>query len=76
MSANSEPLHEASDSHSYSYRRRLTARELIPVLAVGIGAGLAAFYVARVMAERTTFEREVPTRVVRRRRPRGEGEAG
>jgi H+/Cl- antiporter ClcA len=77
MSANREPLHEASDSHNYSYRRRLTTRELFPVLLAGIAAGLAGVYIAKVLAERTTFESQDPSRGVGlRRRPRGAGEAG
>ena len=37
----------------YDYPRRLTAPELAAAGAVGVAAGLAAFYVARVLAART-----------------------
>ena len=37
----------------YVYRRPLTGRELLPAIGVGVAAGLAAFYVARVFLERT-----------------------
>lgn len=37
----------------YIYRRQLGLAELLPAIAIGFGAGLAGFYLARVMAERT-----------------------
>jgi hypothetical protein len=37
----------------YVYRRPLTGRELLPAIGVGVVAGLAAFYVARLFTERT-----------------------
>ena len=37
----------------YVYRRSLAQRELIPAIGVGIAAGLAAYYVARLFLERT-----------------------
>ena len=42
----------------YYYRRPLDARELLPAVAVGVGAGLAAFYVARLLLQRTPLMRE------------------
>jgi hypothetical protein len=53
MPANPEPLYEATDNRHYYYRRRLGVRELLPAIAVGVGAGLVAFYLARLMAQRT-----------------------
>jgi hypothetical protein len=53
MPANPEPLFEATDNRHYYYRRRLGVRELLPAIAVGVGAGLAAFYLARLFAQRT-----------------------
>lgn len=44
----------------YSYRRPLRLREMLPALGVAIGAGLFAFYVARLLLQRT------PLRVDRR----------
>jgi len=46
----------------YSYRRRLTTRDLIPAIGVAVCAGLFAFYLTRLMLQRT------PLRIVR---PRG-----
>jgi hypothetical protein len=43
----------------YTYRRRLGVREILPAIAVGIGAGLLGFYIARLMLQRT------PLRVAR-----------
>lgn len=37
----------------YFYRRPLHANEVIPAIGVGIGVGLAAFYVARLLLQRT-----------------------
>jgi hypothetical protein len=37
----------------YVYRRKLGVRELIPAIGAGIVTGLAAFYVARLLLERT-----------------------
>ena len=41
------------DSTGYVYRRPLSAAELLPAIGVGVAAGLAAFYVARLFLERT-----------------------
>jgi hypothetical protein len=37
----------------YYYRRELELRELLPALGVALGAGLAAFYIARLFIQRT-----------------------
>ena len=37
----------------YVYRRPLTATELLPAIGVGVAAGFAVFYVARLFLERT-----------------------
>jgi hypothetical protein len=37
----------------YIYRRPLSASELLPAIGVGVAAGFAAFYVARLFLERT-----------------------
>ena len=45
------------DSRSrYYYRRNLGVRELLPAIAVAIGAGLFAFYVARLLLQRTPLD--------------------
>jgi hypothetical protein len=49
----------------YSYRRPLSLRELLPAMGVGIAAGLFAFYVTRLLSQRT------PLKVERRPRVRG-----
>jgi hypothetical protein len=41
------------ERESYYYRRRLSGRDLFPAVAVGIGVGIIAFYVARLLAQRT-----------------------
>lgn len=63
----------------YYFRRPLGVAELVPAAAIGVGAGLAAFYVVTLLAQRTPLIREetVPAtgdagRIVRRpRRPAG-----
>ena len=37
----------------YVYRRALSGRELLPAVGVAVGVGLFAFYVARILLERT-----------------------
>ena len=49
----------------YSYRRSLSLRELLPAVGVAVGAGLFAFYVTRLLLQRT------PLKVERRPRVRG-----
>jgi hypothetical protein len=72
MPANSEPLHEASDRHSYYYRRALTTRDYMPVIAIGIAAGLAAMYVAARFAQRTPLlEEGDPAAMAPKRRLKG-----
>jgi hypothetical protein len=51
MAAPSDPRRDGRES--YYYRRRLSGRDLLPALAIGVGAGLVAFYIARLFAQRT-----------------------
>lgn len=44
---------KAKVSRAYTYRRDLSASELIPAIGAGIAVGLAAFYVARLFIQRT-----------------------
>jgi hypothetical protein len=37
----------------YTYRRPLRTSELLPAIGVGVAAGVAAFYVARLFLQRT-----------------------
>ena len=57
------PRHMADGE--YTYRRKLGMRDVLPAIAVGIGAGLLGFYIARLLLQRT------PLRVAR-----GSGRAG
>ena len=49
----SRPLPATS---SYYYRRPLNARELAPAVGVAVATGLAAFYVAKLLLQRTRLE--------------------
>ena len=53
MSANLERGIEKTPD--YVYRRELSLRELLPAIGVGIGAGAAAFYIARTLLQRTAL---------------------
>jgi hypothetical protein len=52
MSAKSDPRDEPAGAE-YSYRRTLSAGELLPAIGVGVAAGVVAFYVARLFLQRT-----------------------
>jgi hypothetical protein len=59
----------------YYYRRELDTRETLTTVGIAIGAGLAAFYLARIMLQRTPIAREeaipqIDERGVLVRRPR------
>lgn len=73
MPAKREPLHEASDRHNYYYRRSLTVRDYLPALAIGVGAGLVAFYLATRFAQRTPLlpDGDAAARLPRRRPAKG-----
>jgi hypothetical protein len=59
MSAKSDPRDETVSAGSpFYYRRSLSAGELLPALGIGVAAGLVAFYLARVMTQRTPLVRE------------------
>jgi hypothetical protein len=49
----------------YYYRRPLRMRELLPAVGIAFGAGLFAFYITRLLLQRT------PLKVERRPRLRG-----
>ena len=42
----------------YHYRRSLTPREALPAVGVGVGVGLIAFYLAKILLERTPLRPE------------------
>lgn len=50
---------EARDyaARAYYYRRPLSPRASLPAIAAGVGVGLAAFYVVRLLLQRTPLER-------------------
>lgn len=61
----------------YYYRRELEARETLTAAGIAVGAGIAAFYLARLLVQRTPLAREavVPQLddrgvIVRRARPK------
>ena len=56
----------------YVYRRRLDERELLPAVGIAALAGLAAFYVARIMIQRTSLRPERRPRAARLPEPRRE----
>ena len=72
MPANREPLHEASDRHSYYYRRPLTPGDYLLATGVGLGVGLAAFYLATRFVQRTPLiEDPMPGTLRRKGRTKG-----
>ena len=42
----------------YYFRRELDQRETLTAAGIAVGAGLAAFYLARIMLQRTPIARE------------------
>lgn len=54
--AMSDALRGAAQDEYY-YRRSLERPELLSAVGVGIGVGMAAFYVARVLLQRTPLDR-------------------
>ena len=45
------PITEAD----YYYRRNLTGSDLLPAIGIGIGVGIAGFYIARLLFQRTSL---------------------
>ena len=58
-----KPAFGAPVATDYYYRRELTLREQLPAIGVAVGAGLAAYYVARLLLQRTPLvpARDIPT---------------
>lgn len=65
MLANPDPRQDGREH--YAYRRRLSGRELLPAVVIGVGVGLVAFYVARLFTERTPLLEPPQTRRIRTR---------
>jgi hypothetical protein len=57
-------------TRSYYYRRPLGVAELLPAVGVAVGVGLAAFYVARLLIQRTPLVPPPPGPHVTRARRR------
>lgn len=58
-------------NEEYSYRRPLQLSELVPAIGIGVGAGLFAFYVTRLLLQRTPLSvarREAPELLAERKR--------
>ena len=58
MPAQSDPR-EKIGGGEYFYRRSLSVRELLPAIGVGVAAALFAFYVARIVIQRTPLAPEL-----------------
>ena len=77
MPATELPASRRNDaSAEYYYRRPLGLRELIPAIGIGIGAGLFAFYVTRLMLQRTPLRVHREARPATKRRPLVHGQSG
>lgn len=57
----------------YSYRRPLSLSELVPAIGVAIGAGFFAFYITKLLLERTPLEVERSPGDRKTRHPRYDG---
>lgn len=75
MPANREPLQEASDRHSYYFRRSLTTRDYLVATGIAVGAALAAFYLTTRFSQRTPLLSDAEAIAPLRKR-RGKGRAG
>jgi hypothetical protein len=58
MPSQSDPRGESGVAE-YFYRRSLSARELLPAIGIGVAAGVFAFYVARIVFQRTPLAPEL-----------------
>jgi hypothetical protein len=66
MPAKSDPRNAAATTE-YFYRRSLGGRHLLAAIGVGVAAGLTAFYLTKIMLERTPL---APDLVASRRQVR------
>ena len=58
MPIQSDPRIESGGAE-YFYRRSLRARELLPAIGIGVAAAVIAFYVARIVTQRTPLAPEL-----------------
>ena len=66
MPSKSDPRDESGGAE-YFYRRSLSVRELLPAIGIGVAAAMFAFYVARIVKQRTPL---APELVASRRKSR------
>jgi hypothetical protein len=61
-----ELSHRKRDSAraEYYYRRQLSARELLPAIGVAVAAGVFAFYVTRILLQKTPLTVQRTPRLV------------
>lgn len=78
MSAQNDPRRPTGGDVEpmYYYRRRLTARELLPAVGFAVGASLVVFYLTKLFLERTPLETtgtgsERPRLILHRSSPSG-----
>ena len=57
MLAKTDPR-DASAAATYSFRRALGARDLMPAIGVGVATGLLAFYLTKLYLERAPLTAE------------------
>jgi hypothetical protein len=55
---------------AYYYRRKLGVRELLPAIGIAIGAGMFAYYVTRLLLQRTPLMVDRTPKVAGRRMAR------
>jgi hypothetical protein len=58
MPIQSDPRIESGGAE-YFYRRSLRTRELLPAIGIGVAAAVLAFYVARIVIQRTPLAPEL-----------------
>ena len=57
MLAKTDPR-DASAAATYSFRRALGARDLLPAIGLGVATGVLAFYLTKLYLERTPLTAE------------------
>lgn len=58
MPKSEQPTRRKGAGAEYYYRRPLGLREMLPAVGLGIAAGFFAFYVTRLLLQRTPLEVE------------------
>ena len=56
MPKSEQPSRRHDADAEYSYRRPLRVREMLPAIGIGVAVGVFAFYVTRVLLQRTPIE--------------------